>query len=169
MIGTFCPKQSEVWIRSFESAPTCFGRWMVVRMGVQMNTGIALMTSIFASVRTFFGSRRAARQDRLTNIGTGPSNLNHTDRRSQHISQTRMENDGRAGDDWTTALASDAFCFQLTSPPYIRSPTTLANSPVPLQTLVRDRVLGIGRSDHSELSSMHECHLAVARRLKGDL
>src|SRR5580704_9297674 len=82
-IGTFCPKRSEVWIRSFESAPTCFGRWMVVRMGVQMNTGIALMTSIFASVRTFFGSRRAARQDRLTNIGTGPSNLNYTDRRSQ--------------------------------------------------------------------------------------
>ncbi len=63
----FCPKRSEVWIRSFESAPTCFGRWMVVRMGVQMNTGIALMTSIFASVRTFFGSRRTARQDRLTN------------------------------------------------------------------------------------------------------
>jgi len=59
-------------------------RWMVVRMGVQMNTGIALMTSIFASVPTFFGSRRTARQDRLTNIGTGPSNLNHTDRRSQH-------------------------------------------------------------------------------------
>ena len=63
---------------------------MVVRMGGQMNTGIALMTSIFASVRTFFGSRRAARQDRLTNIGTGPSNLNYTDRRSQHKREWRM-------------------------------------------------------------------------------
>ena len=84
---------------------------MVVRMGVQMNTGIVLMTSIFASVPTFFGSRRAARQDRLTNIGVGPSNLNHTDLWSQHISQTGMKNDGRPGDDWTTALASGALCF----------------------------------------------------------
>jgi hypothetical protein len=126
-IGTFCPKRSEDWIRSFESAPTCFGRWMVVRMGVQMNTGIALMTSIFASVLTFFGSRRAARQYRLTNIGTGPSNLNHTDRRSKH---RRVKNDGRAGDDWTTALAKRwqyAFIHLFTA--YTHNSTTLANSP----------------------------------------
>jgi hypothetical protein len=70
------------WIRSFESVPTCFGRWMIVRMGAQMNTGIALMTSIFASAPTFFGSRKVARRDRQTNIGTGRRNSNHTDRRS---------------------------------------------------------------------------------------
>src|ERR1700733_8080256 len=119
MIGTFCPKQSEAWIRSFESALTCSGRWMAVRMGVQMNIGIALMTSIFVSVPTFFGSRRAARQDRLTNIGAGPRSLNHTDLRSQHISQTRMVNDGRAGDAWTTALASGGVVLSSTYSPLI--------------------------------------------------
>ena len=101
---------------------------MVVRMGVQIATGIELMTSIFASVPTFFGSRRAARQDRLTNIGVGLRNLNHTELRSQHISLTRMENDGRAGDDWMGSIGKRQ-----------RSPTTLT-IPLPLQTLVRDRV-----------------------------
>ena len=75
MIGTFCPKRSKAWIRSFESAPTYFGRWMAVRRGLQMNTGIVLTISIFASVPTFFGSRRAALQVKLTNIGTEPRNL----------------------------------------------------------------------------------------------
>jgi hypothetical protein len=70
-------------------------------------------------VPTFFGSRRAARQDRLTNIGAGPRSLNHTDLRSQHISQTRMENDGRAGDDWTTALASGGVVLSSTYSPLI--------------------------------------------------
>jgi hypothetical protein len=107
---------------------------MVVRMRVQMNTGIARMTSIFASVLTSFGSRRAARQDRLTNIGTGPSNLNHTDRRSQH---KRVKNDGRTGDDWTTALAKRwQYAFIQLFTAYMRK-IRWRTLLVPLQTLVQ--------------------------------
>ena len=130
---------------------------MVVRVGVQMTTGIALMTSIFESVPTLIGSRRAARQDRLTNIGVGPRNLNHSDLRPQHISQTRMENDG-AGDDWTTALASGG----------VRSPTTLTIS----RSIANARQSGprpVESDDRTRAEMMQVCRLAVARGLSGDL
>jgi hypothetical protein len=42
---------------------------MVVPKGAQMNIGSVLMSSIYASVLTFFGSRRAVQKVGPTNTG----------------------------------------------------------------------------------------------------
>jgi hypothetical protein len=50
-------------------------------MGMRGNTGTALVTSIYASVPTFFGSRRAVRKGRPTHTGIRAANSRHSDRR----------------------------------------------------------------------------------------
>ena len=94
----------------------------------------------------------------------GPRNLNHTDLRSQHISQTRMENDGRTGDDWTTALASGGVVLiRLLHRLY---PHTRRVGLRPVES--DDRA--IASAAVMPAPSEHDAgHLAVARGLKGDL
>ena len=98
------------------------------------------MTSIFASVRTFlWRQQEGCPTGQADSVGPGPSNLDHTDRRSQHINQARMKNDGRAGDDSTTALAKRwQYAFIQLFTAYIRSLDYAGElSWFPLQTLVR--------------------------------
>jgi hypothetical protein len=46
-------------------------------MTARRNTGIALMTSVYASVPTFFGDKRAARKDGPKNSGIEAASARH--------------------------------------------------------------------------------------------
>ena len=61
------------------NAHTFFGRRTAVRTAERRNTGIALMTSIYASVPTFFGNKRGARKDGPKNSGTGAGSARQPD------------------------------------------------------------------------------------------
>jgi hypothetical protein len=86
-----------------------------------------------------------------------------------------MKNDGRAGDDWTTALAKRwQYSFIQLFTAHIRSSTTLANSPGsstnarPVDS--RDRTIASAAVMPGPFrSTMHEWHLAAARGPMGDV
>ena len=69
-----CPKRSRAWTRLCANAHTFFGRRTAVRTAERRKTDIALMTSIYASVPTFFGNKRGARKDGPKNSGTRAAN-----------------------------------------------------------------------------------------------
>ena len=77
MIEACCPKRSRAWTRLCANAPIFFGRKTAVRMTARRNTGIWLMTSVYASVPTFFGDKRVARKDGPKNSGTGAAGARH--------------------------------------------------------------------------------------------
>ena len=86
-----------------------------------------------------------------------------------------MKNDGRAGDDWTTALAKRwQYSFIQLFTAHIRSSTTLANSPGsstnarPVDS--RDRTIASAAVMPGPFrSTMHEWHLAAAGGPMGDV